>query len=279
MVDSSIAPTHKSHLKTVVLGLVIFLLVSAATTVTLVLLSPKKTNTGAQSAKAALSQFSKQEAGVLSKAGYVKSDKPASTYLLYNDSQQYAVYLSVNSGQYIKYQNDKTQTNDAQTTKDITKSVTSMQLKQINSTKLNGIALSLFANDKVVCQISDISKVGGQPTAYILACLDKTAISSRYKEIDALLAKATSDISDTTIKTISMQQIVDGDKQLDVLTTSNKNNTSSTLYFLKNGSDWNYIGLRPTPSVDDKNSFAIPDKLRASIDASPDKAFLDKYIQ
>jgi hypothetical protein len=199
--------------------------------------------------------------------------------MLFDDSRQYALYLPINSGKYVKYNLKSRSTNDAKQTSSLVSFIKKRGLAKISATGLSGITQSLFVNDKIACQLSDINKVGNQPAAYVLSCLDKSVIDKQYATIDSLLTKAQSDIKTSTIKTVSYQTISDSSNQLSIITTTNKDKSSSTLYFVNSAQDWNYLGLRPTPSVDDQNSFTIPTKLQQAIDSSPQKAFLDKYIQ
>ncbi len=255
------------------------LIIAGATTIVLLILTSKSGNVTVQSSQAVLDKFTKQEGSVLKKAGYSKVDAPYSNYLFDSSPKSYSLYIPVLAGQYVKYQNKNLQTNPTETTNDLESFLKGLNLKPGNTTKLDGITLKLFDNDKTICQTSNIQSVSKEPATYVLVCLDKASVSSEYKNTDALLSKASADIKTSSIKSIAVQEIIDNNRQLSILTTANKDNSSSTLYFLSTGAGWSYIGLRPTPSVDDKNSYTIPVKLQQAINNSSAKDLLQQYIQ
>lgn len=279
MVKNNYNHSRGSFWPKLLIGGGVVLLVAAATVAALAFLRPKAITNNIQTSSSMLDNFSKQEGPVLSKAGYQKVATTYTSYMLYDDSRQYGLYLPINSGQYVKYQTKDQSTNDAKQTSGLVSFIKKLGLAQISTTSLSGITQNLFVNDKIACQLSDINEAGNQPAAYVLSCLDKSAIDKQYANIDSLLAKAQSDVNSSTIKAISYQLINDGGNQLSILTTTNKDKSSLTLYFVNSAQDWNYLGSRPTPSVDNQSSFTIPTRLRQSIDSSPQKAFLDKYIQ
>ncbi len=256
----------------------VVVLAAAVTIIVMALISNNKTSP-VDTSENILTKFSKQVAPTLGNVGYDKTDAPYSTYLLVNYQEPYNLYLPAVAGQYLKFQNIHLKHNSAATTGAIESFLKTEGLDLKTTTKLSGISQELFSNAKALCQLSDIDAISDQPAAYVLACLDRTVVDAQYKKIDGLLTKSKADLSQNLVKTVASQEIDQAKQQLLVLITTNQDKSSSSLYYLESNGDITYIGMRPTPSVDDENSYAIPAKLRQAIDASPAKAFLNQYIR
>ncbi len=209
------------------------------------------------------------------------STNPTDTYVQYtNGSRPYGITITTAS--YLQYQ--KTSTDSPSNSANLIASTESflagLGLTKSSEQTVGGFTSKLFEGSTVACQTDDRQAVGQQTATYGLACVDNSTLDSTYKQLSALINLTNGTLSSGNIKGIAQTDIVSGPNHLAVLVTSNKDNSSTTAYFMTpDQKTWNYIGDRTTPSVDVKDSFQIPTALQEAINSSPYKDFLTAYIK
>lgn len=280
------ANNHTSHkpssiVKKVALSIVGVVIVTVATAFTLQkTIGPSVA--AVQSAKEAIGVFTQRAPDYLGTTHYQKIDTPTNTTIRYRATQAHNYELYIEASATTQYVRDDAsiKDNDASMITKYEKLLQQYGLKQTASNNsVTGYLTKLFENDKVACQTDDWQSQAKKPAAYGLACVDKTEVTKAYTDTDTLLAKATSDVNaaDVRLVTTSVYNAT-STKHIETLVTKQADGTSLSLYFLDTGKGWSYVGMRPTPSVDDKNSFTISDKLKNAIQASAEKDLLTTYI-
>lgn len=271
--------TSKSIILWSIFSIIGIAIIAGVTTYLLHLAIPQKA--AVQSAKEATGLFTQYAPDYIG-SQYKKVEAPTNTTIRYaaSGTHTYDLYLAASSD--VQYARTTTATKDNDATA-VAKYETLLQqygLKQTASnSSVTGYLTKLFENSKVACQTDNWQGYTGRAASYGLACVETADVDKAYTSTDALLAKATSDVKTSDIRLVnSTFATLAPTKQLNSLVTKQADGTSLTLYFLNTGKGWEYIGMRPTPSTDDKNSFVIPDKLTKAIQASPDKDLLTKYI-
>lgn len=112
-----------------------------------------------------------------------------------------------------------------------------------------------------------------------MLCSSYAGLEKSYKNIQTLLTKAGASII-TSTKTVHQGTITDGTKSLTTLTVTPKDsNKTTTYYFAALTSDYEYLGSRPTPSVDDPASYGLSDQLKKNISDAKWGTFLTDNIK
>ena len=262
----------------IVLPLLGIIIIAGATVFVLKQITPSKVLF--QSAKEAVDAFSQQSPTYL--ANYKKADKPTNLTILYSgtDKRGYDIYLSTSQlAQYAK-EDTSAKDNDGSAISKYEAFFKHHGLTQSSSnSNVTGYLTKIFENSTVACQTDEWQNYDKHGASYGFSCVDKTDIAKAYDDTDALLTKAKADITLSDIQVITATTISSTDKkQVKKLTTKQVDGSSLTLYYLNTEKGWNYIGMRPTPSVDVESSFIVPDKLKTAIQESPEKDFLTTTI-
>jgi len=126
-----------------------------------------------------------------------------------------------------------------------------------------------FDSQESVCQIIDYNKTNSAELALSLVCLSKADLKTAYDNIAKLVALTKSDIT-TNATAISKQTITKDSKELVSLTVQQKDTVGSAQYYFatldtSKADAFEYLGTKRTPSVDDKDSFVVPEALKAAI--------------
>ncbi len=276
----------------VLIGLLGFIVIAALTAGILYIISPSsKSSVANGSSSSARPTIANAQALIDAyKSSSIIKDRNNYTLLSVNPTDTYIQYASnkrpygvtITAASYVQYQMNNT-------------NVTANSSSLINTTELflNGFGITknseqvtgsftsrLFEGSTVACQTDDRQAIGKQPASYGLVCVDTATIDRTYKQLDSLSGLTGGALVPGAINSVTMTDIADGSKQLTVLITSNKDKSSTTYYFISpDQQTWQYVGSRPTPSVDIQDSFAIPTKLQTAINSSPYKDFLNQYIK
>ncbi|MDB5180136.1 MAG: hypothetical protein JWN12_768 [Candidatus Saccharibacteria bacterium] len=122
-----------------------------------------------------------------------------------------------------------------------------------------------YTNGGTVCQIIDYTSAKQSILEQGVLCISHTGLEAAYKNVQTLLTKADPAIIANT-KTVQQTMVTDGTKTLLTLTVQPKNATSTTRYYFATlNKDYEYIGSRPTPSVDNESSYTLSDQLKKNI--------------
>lgn len=205
---------------------------------------------------------------------------PGNSAIYYsNSSRKYSTAVTATALVQYKLSDEKGTANTAGIISSTEAFLANLDVKKGTSATLDPVTRTLFDGPTVVCQTESWGKFNSQPATFGLSCIDVKQIDSIYKTIDSQLQLAKTDVNASNVKSALATSITDKDKQLDVISIVNSDKSSQTIYFTVANSKSTYIGTRPTPMVDVKDSFNIPAKLQTAINSSADKVFLLKYIK
>jgi hypothetical protein len=122
-----------------------------------------------------------------------------------------------------------------------------------------------YTNGGTTCQIIDYTSAKQSILEQGVLCISHTGLEAAYKNVQTLLTKADPAVVANT-KTVLQTTVTNGTKKLLTLTVQPKNATSTTRYYFATlNKDYEYIGSRPTPSVDNASSYALSDQLKKNI--------------
>jgi hypothetical protein len=214
-------------------------------------------------------------------ASYDKpSTNPMNFIISYkSDTRPYAVSIPTSIGVKYTRSDKKAATNSTKLIATTETFLTNLDIVKKSNMSIDVYKTSLFEGPKVVCQTSDTYLLGSRAANFELACVDTSVIESTYKELSDWLGMVGNKINTGSIASLARTDIADGANKLAVVTIVNKDKSSIILYFTTKSDKWTYVGQRPAPSVDIKDSFKLPDDLKKAIESSSNKAFLSKYIQ
>jgi len=198
---------------------------------------------------------------------------------------EYSIYVKPSNTIQYERTDKKTPDNSAELKTGTESFLVGLKLKRTQIYSLEGgSTLSLYDSSDVTCQVGDFLATELQPAAYNLACTPHSTAVSAYSYVEALLSLYRSAGGATTefSSVVKSDVITEKGQSLQTLVTRSGEETDSpsiTLIFATSSDTWEYIGERPTPSVDDEESFKIPDTLKSAIDESEYKNFFNKYIK
>jgi len=126
-----------------------------------------------------------------------------------------------------------------------------------------------YDSQESVCQVIDYNKTNTAELAMSVVCISKTDLKAAYDSVAKLMSLTKADIA-TTATAISKQVTSKDTKQLVTLIVQQKGVVGSTQYYFatldaSKADTFEYLGTRPTPSVDVKDSFVIPEALKSAI--------------
>ena len=138
-----------------------------------------------------------------------------------------------------------------------------------------------YDSQESVCQVIDYNKTKSAELALSVVCLSKADLKTAYENIAKLLALTKVDVK---ANTISKQTVTKDSKELITLTVQQQGVAGSTQYYFatldtKNADAWEYLGTRPTPSVDIKDSFIVPEALTSAITNAKWGTFLTDNVK
>jgi len=134
-----------------------------------------------------------------------------------------------------------------------------------NTSTLSAYVTTSFYNNGTVCQILDYAGEKQSILEQGVICASHEAMQAAYKNAQTLLTKADSSVIAKT-KTVTQTVVTDGTKKLLTLTTQPRDASDTTKYYFATlDTDYEYIGNRPSPSVDNQASFTLSDQLKKNI--------------
>jgi flagellar basal body-associated protein FliL len=134
-----------------------------------------------------------------------------------------------------------------------------------DTTSLSAYNTVSYVNGSTVCQLINFANGKLVGLEQSILCITGKNLRAEYGTVAALLNKADTGIV-ASAKAVSQATITNGEKKLTTLTVqtdSSKNTTN--YYFATLESNFDYIGKRATPSVDDESSYTISDELKKNI--------------
>lgn len=209
-----------------------------------------------------------------------RTEKYTTTTVTYKkDSSGYQITLPAESlAQY-----DTSKSTDIQQVRTLVKNfLTGLGLKQKETTAIGSTSFTTFFSSKSICQSTEA--IGGQASqmTFGLACLSSHSANTKYDFIGSLLNLYTKNGGTSTgIRSVMDTTYSEKERSLTTLSISKTDEKQKplTLIFVNMGKGWEYLGERPTPSIDDKASYEMPAALKKAI-ANPKYAdFVAKYIK
>jgi hypothetical protein len=138
-----------------------------------------------------------------------------------------------------------------------------------------------YVNNGTICQITNYanSKKAVSILEQGILCVSQTSLEKSYSNVKTLLTNADPSIVATT-KAVNQSIVMSDTKKLLTLTTTPKDSADTTnYYFATLDKDYDYIGKRATPSVDNEASYSISDELKKNIANSKWGTFLSDNIK
>jgi flagellar basal body-associated protein FliL len=130
---------------------------------------------------------------------------------------------------------------------------------------LSSYATVTYVNSGTVCQIVDYSGTKQSILEQGVLCVSHAGLETTYNNVKTLLTKADPTIVSTT-KSVQQTTVTSGTKKLLTLTVQPKNTSDTTrYYFAALDQNYEFIGSRPTPSVDNEASYTLSDQLKKNI--------------
>jgi len=134
-----------------------------------------------------------------------------------------------------------------------------------DTSSLSSYAVTSYINNGTVCQLVDYVSEKQKTLEQGVLCNSDKSLDEGYKNVQSLLAKVDPAAAQNAA-TVHQDIITDGTKRLLTLTVKPQGSEKTTAYYFATLSkDYEYIGSRPTPSVDDEASYALSDQLKKSI--------------
>ncbi len=144
---------------------------------------------------------------------------------------------------------------------------------------LSAYKVTTYKNGGTVCQLVDYTATKLQGLEQSVICATDATLQASYANAYSLLAKADSAVP-TATKVVSQATVVSGNKKLLTLAVTGTNGSGVTNYYYATlDKDFSYIGKRPTPSVDNADSYKISDELKKNISDSKWGTFLTDNIK
>jgi hypothetical protein len=152
-----------------------------------------------------------------------------------------------------------------------------------DTSALTSYATTTYVSGGTVCQVIDFAS--GSKQSFLeqaVLCSSSASLEASYANVKALLTSADATTA-TSLKTVHQTIVADvqtGKIKLLTLTVLPKNSTDTTSYYYATlDTKYEYLGKRPTPSVDNEASYALSDQLKKNISDPKWGTFLTDTIK
>lgn len=148
-----------------------------------------------------------------------------------------------------------------------------------NTSPLSAYTTTTYVNSGTVCQIVDYANVKQTTAEQSVLCIDHADLETAYRTVATMLAKAGASIA-SNAKTVLQTTTTEDSKILLTLNVTPKNSEKITQYYFATlKTDYEYIGSRPNPSVDDASSYTLSSELKKNISDPKWGTFLTDNIK
>jgi hypothetical protein len=152
-----------------------------------------------------------------------------------------------------------------------------------DTSALTSYATTTYVNGGTVCQVVDFASGSKQSLLeQAVLCNSNASLETAYANVKTLLTTADASAA-TSAKTVHQTIVADvqtSKMKLLTLTVLPKNTSDSTVYYYGAlDSKYEYLGKRPTPSVDNKASYTLSDQLKKNISDPKWGTFLTDSIK
>lgn len=161
----------------------------------------------------------------------------------------------------------KVASNKLAITKAITAVLTSAGFSKVaqDTSSLSAYNTISYINGGTVCQIVDYTGTKQSILEQGVLCISNNGLETAYKNVQTLMEKADPAVLATTT-TVHQTTVTNGTDTLLTLITQPKDGSATTQYYFATlKTDYEYIGNRPTPSVDNASSYTLSDQLKKNI--------------
>lgn len=209
------------------------------------------------------------------------SSSDVSTVIFKEDGYTFLTNTNADDGLQFIQANTKLASNKAAVTGAIQEVLKSAGFKQIDqdTASLTAYGTTSYINDGTICQIIDLVNNKQATLEQAVNCISQDTLKASYANVKTLLAMAGPSIA-SSAKTVSQSTITDGTKKLLTLTVlPNGSDATTNYYFATLDKDYEYIGARTTPSVDNEASYTIPAQLKKNMSDPKWGTFLTDTIK
>lgn len=158
-------------------------------------------------------------------------------------------------------------------------SFTDMLYQKQEAERVGDTETTVYKGTKATCQVQQLNSVGEKDVArYVVGCVSQESIDEQTSHVTKLLELA----SQQTPKQVTMLLDVNDHSmslQSFMLTYDDTSNNKTVFFATTKGSAWEYIGERPVPSVDNKESFTMSPQLQQAVADTKWNGFLQRYIR
>ncbi|MBC7564949.1 hypothetical protein H7100_01810 [Candidatus Saccharibacteria bacterium] len=151
-----------------------------------------------------------------------------------------------------------------------------------DTSQLSSYKNTTYLNEGTVCQIVDFS--GGSKQSFLeqgVLCNSHASLQDSYKKVKSLLDTA-DPAAATSAKAVNQMITADTanpkEKLLSLTVKTGASNKSTIYYYATLETNYEYIGKRPTPSVDDPSSYTLSAELQKNISDPKWGTFLTESI-
>lgn len=148
---------------------------------------------------------------------------------------------------------------------------------------LTSYEATTYLNDGTVCQIVDFS--GGSKQNFLeqgVLCNSHSSLQDSYKKTASLIKVAEPSVvisAKTIYQMVTADALNQKEKLLSLTVKAGDSNDSTIYYFATLDTEYEYLGKRPTPSIDDPSSYTLSDTLKKNISDPKWGTFLTDSIK
>lgn len=148
-----------------------------------------------------------------------------------------------------------------------------------DTSALNSYSMISYVNGGTVCQLINFANGKLTGLEQSILCVSSKSLQASYATVSSLLQKAGSDIA-SSAKAVGQSSVISGTKKLVALTVQTTDSKdSNNYYFATLDTDYEYLGKRATPSVDNQASYTLSTELKTNISDAKWGTFLTDNIK
>lgn len=267
----------------IIVGVPVFVIVVGLLTVAgLTRFTSQKNTPTAATLKPAemIAQYQKIEAVT---ALYHKIDQPItnSSTVSYTSDKSYTISLPANNSVQLEQNDTSIKLNDTGAMGASEDFLSKQGLKKMN-VGFETDLFEVFDSETTVCQLSNAPAFGDNGASLGLACIEKSAVTNQYSQINKLLALYTEDISMiANPSAIQIRTVTEGNKSLSITDIYGIKSDSGavSLLFAAISDKWEYIGQRTISNGSVLIDNSISADLKTKINDPKYDDFLLKNVQ
>jgi|GEM_PF-6766518 len=195
------------------------------------------------------------------------TDTNTSSVIYRKDGYDYLATITAEDGLNFTLTSTKATSNEAAITAAIQSTLTAEGFTQTaqDTSSLSPYPVTSYVNGGTICQIIDYVTSKQKTLEQGVLCETNSGLGVGYKNIQTLLDKASSTATKDAAA-IYQSTTTDGTKHLlTVVVTPHGSASPTTYYFATTSKDYEYIGNRPAPSIDNEASYTLSDQLKKNI--------------